>query len=262
MKNLFVIILLLLTAASCTAQYDPPSGYTTRYQLRMWDEGDRPGADSVNQNLKDIDAAIWNIYRLHTDSTVRLSNNQTISGAKTFLSRSILTGGTTSGTGNHFVNRNDFMTEAPYAPSPSTEYQLANKLYVDGAITTASSDYVKLTGAQVIHDTKTFLTDSTVFGGDEIGTIKLSLYGTDAAQLKFNGATFLSWATGVLSVSGALDATGYKLNGTPMNLTSNYGEKTLQDVYVSSTSGGVTNKQLHTVAVTINGVTYNILIDD
>lgn len=39
---------------------DDPSGYTNNYGLRMWSEGAYPTADSINQNLIDIDLHIKN----------------------------------------------------------------------------------------------------------------------------------------------------------------------------------------------------------
>ena len=67
-KILFLLVfIILLTSAKCFSQYDPPSGYTTNYGLRMWSEGDRPGADSINQNLKDIDSDLHKL-KLHIDS--------------------------------------------------------------------------------------------------------------------------------------------------------------------------------------------------
>lgn len=47
-------------SAKCLFAQDPPAGYTTYYKLRYWSEGDHPGADSVNQNLIDMDLHLKN----------------------------------------------------------------------------------------------------------------------------------------------------------------------------------------------------------
>jgi len=38
----------------------PPSAYTTYYRLRMWSQGARASADSLNQNWRDLDNIIYN----------------------------------------------------------------------------------------------------------------------------------------------------------------------------------------------------------
>lgn len=73
MKKTFLIIAVLISLIliGCVrAQYDPPSFYTTYFKLRCWSEGDRPGADSVNQNLIDIDLHLHNIKSNIHDSLV------------------------------------------------------------------------------------------------------------------------------------------------------------------------------------------------
>lgn len=53
----FKILIFLLIAINIYAQ-TPPSGYTPNYKLRLWAQGARPSADSLNQNWKDIDSVI------------------------------------------------------------------------------------------------------------------------------------------------------------------------------------------------------------
>lgn len=57
--KLSVIIGVLFICLYAIAQ-DEPAGHTTWFGLRYWDEGDHPGADSVNQNLIDIDLHLHN----------------------------------------------------------------------------------------------------------------------------------------------------------------------------------------------------------
>lgn len=54
-----VIISFMVICLYAIAQ-DEPAGHTTWFGLRYWDEGDHPGADSVNQNLIDIDLHLHN----------------------------------------------------------------------------------------------------------------------------------------------------------------------------------------------------------
>lgn len=58
MKKIFLAILFLVRFSVVIAQFTPPSGYTTYYRLRMWNQSDKPGADSLNKNTIDIDKAI------------------------------------------------------------------------------------------------------------------------------------------------------------------------------------------------------------
>lgn len=59
MKKL-LLLLLLIISTNCIAQVTtPPSGRTTHYGLRMYAQHATPSADSLNQNLKDIDSAIY-----------------------------------------------------------------------------------------------------------------------------------------------------------------------------------------------------------
>lgn len=257
MKKLILILTtILLMSTVCSAQYDPPSGYTTYYHLRMWSEGDRPGADSVNQNLKDIDNILKN-------QVMHLSGNETISGIKIFQNRVTIIGGTTVSTGNHFENRNDFMTEAPYSNYPPVNNsQLANKYYVDNSISTASAEYMHLSGTEYITGAKTFQATMTTFGDDANGDTYINIAATDNAKLQFNGATFITWDATALIVAGVVDATGYKLNGNTAYLTSGFGTPTAQSVWVSSTNGGSSTKQLSTVDLTINGAKYKVLIEN
>jgi hypothetical protein len=54
-KVLITLLAIALGFALYVYAQDDPSGYTNYFGLRMWDDGANPGADSVNQNLIDID---------------------------------------------------------------------------------------------------------------------------------------------------------------------------------------------------------------
>lgn len=68
-KILFMVMFLILSLPSLFAQADPPDGYTTYYNFRMWAQGSKATADSLNANWQDIDAAIHSVA---IDSTVTL----------------------------------------------------------------------------------------------------------------------------------------------------------------------------------------------
>jgi len=242
-----------------SAQYDPPSGYTTYYKLRMWDEGDRPGADSINQNLKDID------YILKT-GVIHPTGFEILPGQKRFTNKiEIGTPGSSLSTdsANKVWNRTFFMNEAPRCVyNPDNTASLTNKSYVDGAITTAAANYVHLSGTEYITGAKTFTGVTTSFGDDAQGDSYLNIIATDNAKISFNGVTFLTWDAVSLTVGGFVNATGYKVSGTTMYLSTGYGEKNHSDYYVSSSPGGSTNTGLNAVPVTINGVTYNLLVKE
>ena len=62
MKVLIIIVLMFIGSAT-TAQIEPttpdkPSGYTENYGFRLYESGSYPGADSLNQNIIDIDKEI------------------------------------------------------------------------------------------------------------------------------------------------------------------------------------------------------------
>lgn len=58
MKKLFYLILFFICSVSVFAQYDKPKDYTTYYGFRLYAQGAKPGADSINQNYVDIDQAL------------------------------------------------------------------------------------------------------------------------------------------------------------------------------------------------------------
>lgn len=168
MKKLGLILAtILLMSTVCTAQYDPPTAYTTYYHLRMWDEGDRPGADSINQNLKDID------YILRT-GVIHPTGFELIPGEKRFTHKiEIGTPGSSLSTdsANKIYNRTFFMSEAPRCTyNPDNTASLTNKSYVDGAITTAGADYMHIAGIEDITGVKTFQAHTTLTGGSTLYT--------------------------------------------------------------------------------------------
>lgn len=56
-----LILVFVLFYAIGLPQTTPPSGYTPHYKFRMWSQGARPSADSLNQNWKDIDSVVFSV---------------------------------------------------------------------------------------------------------------------------------------------------------------------------------------------------------
>lgn len=67
------ILILILICAGLYAQTSPPSGYTPHYKFRMWSQGARPSADSLNQNWKDIDSVIYSVSQSVTIDTTDIA---------------------------------------------------------------------------------------------------------------------------------------------------------------------------------------------
>lgn len=75
MKKLFYLILFFICSNFIFAQFDAPKDYTKYYGFRLYAQGDKPGADSINQNYVDIDQALEDLqvylsdyFRLEADS--------------------------------------------------------------------------------------------------------------------------------------------------------------------------------------------------
>lgn len=67
---------------------DPPSGHTSQYGIRLYDDGDNPSADSLNQNFIDL---VANIYRIDT-TMVSQSEDNVFEAVNEFDSLVVFTG--------------------------------------------------------------------------------------------------------------------------------------------------------------------------
>ncbi len=283
MKKLILMIVLLVMTGEVKAQVDPPIGYTTNYKFRMWDDGDNPSADSLNQNWKDIDAKLYLRQQGIDSLRTAILNKHEISGS--------------------FRNPLVF---SPSTPAP-TVFEIANgyplHIKVGGKVTTIFDEDGDLTigsldtgGAGNLYAFDIFahdisaesmvLTDGlNMSASDIVGTGDVSvsngnftgtviLYEGDA-QLNLqvdesDNAAYIFSPTGVASLkfkspAGAywtIDAGTYKTSGTTGYLSSAYGTKTASGLFVASSSGGPVTTELNYANVTINGVTYKILIAD
>jgi len=90
MAKIYNTILFLLIASFIYAQTSPPSGYTTHYKLRMWSQGARPSADSLNQNWKDLDSVIYKVSQSVTIDTTQIAyknKNNTFTNENNFTGK-------------------------------------------------------------------------------------------------------------------------------------------------------------------------------
>jgi len=69
MKKVFYLIILFFIYNSIVfGQYDKPKSYTNYYGFRLYAQGAKPGADSINANYTEIDQAL-NDLQVYLDST-------------------------------------------------------------------------------------------------------------------------------------------------------------------------------------------------
>lgn len=104
----YIIIFLSLTGLAL-AQYAAPSDYTDVLGLRLYDQGDNPGADSLNANWTDIDN--WAASVAEEDSSNTFTGIQTFNGA-TFAAGSH--GVTTFADSAIFTSRTELSSTYPY----------------------------------------------------------------------------------------------------------------------------------------------------
>lgn len=89
------LLLFLLITGSVIAQTTAPSGYTSNYRFRLWNQGANPSADSLNANWTLADTKIKLAYD-SAQTKVNLYSNQSIYGNKSFY-------------GNTFFNNDSYV---------------------------------------------------------------------------------------------------------------------------------------------------------
>lgn len=220
MKKYLIAIALLFISIVIIAQ-DAPSGYTNYFGLRMWDEGNYPGADSVNQNLIDID----NIMHVR---------DQRIDSAKNAISWMF---NYPSGTFKRF---------------DSTEFD-------NDTLKVKSGVFPKLSAMNTFTDVNNFSNLRTDFGNGTSGILNFTV-ANDAGGIFFkknNSTDVLKWdetdgpywqVLSGMTVAGDLDITGtYKVNGTP--ISSGGG-----DAYLNNRQT-FTKRNVFTDTLKVNGIT-------
>jgi len=245
MKKIFLLLLLFIVHYSLfngsAAAQDPPSGYTTNFRFRLYDEGAYPTADSVNQNYKDIDAAIKNVQKSRDTLKDRYSLNFNYSNG-TFKTAVI----------DAYATTNAFFKDYFYKYTPGGESPIQWALKID--LTQFDNDTLKilpgifaqLSTSNTYTGANTFQADVT-FGNGTGATINYSIANDLGSVLwKINGTTVAKWdeadgqyfqflytvdVTGDITYSGYLKPPSHTDAGAPNG-----------SIYYSSTQGALVFK--------------------
>lgn len=246
-KLLLVLILALSFVTASTFTQDPPTGYTVYHGLRMWDEGNYPTADSINQNLIDIDSYLHTV-NLRVDTLL-----------------------------NSFKRMHDY----PYGSFNDTTYVFGTQFLVGGGMPFYFGTYQ---ASSPLNFMTTGITRMTIDGsgkvtapGDfEIGDVTVSnsiiVDGTYSSTMTWRQDSDENWLlyqgnTGSEIIFGntddnswrTIDAGAYKTQGTTGYLSSAFGSLTASGLYLANAPSGATTTQLKYTNITINGTTYKVL---
>jgi hypothetical protein len=300
--NLFNILVLLIVMLSFTTEpvkhntgepmgdtlYDPPIGYTTYYHLRMWGEGDRPGADSVNRNLIDIDLYLHNIHLNWLDSihAHRLILNSLLNTCDALTSGLIFE-----------RNRVNDSLGVHYTRITGAYQELSNVASIVGFLEdTVYSHNTRLVNLQIgmgtlngyinrifdtLANTPRLNTSNTFTGTNSMLALELKDPGSgpsltflpdlnggseNRSKIKNGKDTILSiYKNNVISYSNWLfkdtvNFTGLlKENDSTVHLVSSFGESTETNLWVASEQNGPATTKLAAIPVTINGVTVYLI---
>jgi hypothetical protein len=244
-KKLILVVVFMLTFCTAYSQYDPPIGRTSYYHLRMWGDGDRPGADSVNRNLIDIDLYLHNINTYITNVEGSVSN----------LNAYVLTlnAKTNDSVYAHNVKLN-ILNDSVYAHNVKlnaindTLFRIP-RLNLENAFTENNS----FTHLSISDNGSTALLQFNP--GHLHSSIVKS--GNDTLFLSYNNGNtaYGTWNfQNVLNVNGVL-----KENNTVGHLISSFGEAVNTGLWVATEQNGQATTQLRAVPITINGATVYIL---
>lgn len=86
-KILYSFIFFIICTNFVFGQYDKPNAYTNYYGFRLYKQGDKPGADSINANYIDIDQAL-NDLQVYLDSVYfYLANDSVLTPATGFFTK-------------------------------------------------------------------------------------------------------------------------------------------------------------------------------
>lgn len=248
-----LLLLTLFISSGAFSQVDPPSGYTVYYGFRMYDEGDYPTADSINQNLIDIDSDVYQrqlsidsirtaFKKLHdypdgifNDTTWALGTSGLIDPATQFYF------------GTYQGLKMNLMTQG------------AKRIIINqyGVVTIGTVDSV---GSRPLYSGDLFVKDEINLQGEYSSTLKFRqdsdenwlVYPGNSGEIIFGNTDAPSWFT--------VNAGAYKTQGTTGYLASALGNLTASGLYLANSSGGSPTTQLNYVTLTINGVTRNFLV--
>ena len=255
LKKLILVVVFMLVFCTAYSQYDPPIGRTTHYFLRMWGEGDRPGADSVNRNLIDIDLYLHNLntYITNVDGNVASTNIYLM---------------------QHFSAVNDSLSSHRFFMNAlRSEFDNVTGIigYLDDSATVFSNAIKQL--KDTIYNRVPRLSLDNYFNGvNKFSHLTIEDNGSNAS-LQFNPAHLHNSLikSGVDTVFIVVYNNGVmvpavwnfkniiKENDVQGHLIDGPGEKINTGLWVSETQNGTATKQLQAVPFVINGVTVYII---
>jgi hypothetical protein len=240
-KKLFLAltILILLFVDLARSQYDPPIGRTTYYLLRMWGEGDRPGADSVNRNLIDIDLYLHNI-------NTRITSVETKTNDSLTVHRLVI-----SSLRNEFDN---VATIVSYLDDSSTVFSNSIKQLKD----TLYNRVPRLSTSNAFTGNNSF----TYFTIKDNGNNSLLTFNPAALHssiIKSNSDTLLVAYENTNTAYGTWNFKNMMENNLTGHLVSSFGTTVETGLWVATEQNGQATTQLRAVPITINGVTVYIL---
>lgn len=255
LKSIFAVLLCLsIIAGISNAQVDPPSGYTVYYGFKMYDEGAYPGADSVNDNLSDIDAAIYKraqgldsirsaFTKLHDWPAGTMNDTAWALGTASLHPNAQFYFGLYQG------NKMNLMTQG------------AKRIIINqyGVVTIGSTDSV---GSLRLYSGDLYVNNDINLIGEYSGSLKFRqdsdenwlIYPSAATEIIFGNTDMSTWFT--------VNAGAYKTQGTTGYLASALGSVTASGVFVADTDGGSPHTELNSVTLTINGVTRHFLVTE
>jgi len=250
-KLVLILSLFVICITNLQAQVDPPAGYTVYYGLKMYNEGDYPSADSVNDNLINIDQAI-------KDRAIGLDSFRTaFTGLHEMPSGNLKS--TVYARGQGFL----FDTEFNFGLFQGIPFNLmtqgAKRIIINqyGVVTIGTVDSV---GSRPLYSGDLFVKDEINLQGEYSSSFKFrqdsdqnwNFYPLASSEIIFGNTDATTWFT--------VNAGGYKTQGTPGFLASALGSVTASGLWLAEGEGGTVDRQLSTVTLTINGVTRNFLV--
>lgn len=252
LHKLLLLLAIFIGSFGIYSQVDPPSGYTVYHGFRMYDEGDYPTADSINQNLIDIDQEIYN--RALSQDTFRTAFKKLHDFPAGTFNDTVWTLGT-SGLLSGDIQFN-FGTYQGLKFNLMT--QGAKRIIINqyGVVTIGSVDSV---GSNRLYTGDLYVKDEINLQGEYAGTLKFRqdsdenwlIYPSAATEIIFGNTDFNTWFT--------VNAGAYKTQGTTGYLASALGSLTASGLWTVD-EGGAPEQQLNYVTLTINGVTRNFLV--
>lgn len=243
-KIIVVMLMLLIGIKDLTAQ-DPPNGYTNNYRFRMWDEGAYPTADSINQNLIDIDSAV----------KIRDSRIDSLKTAFTWMFN--FPSGTWKRYDSNEFDNDTLKVKSGVFPKLSTTNTFTSTNTFQGGEVRFSQD---------------FGTSLNFYYDNDLGGIFLKKNGS-TSLMEFDENDGMYWQFHYpITVTGDVDITGtYKINGTPIASTaidtnkyySIYRLDTANLFYRRDTTklGYLAKSQTWTGSNTFSGLTYTGTIE-